>query len=83
MPLHLPSTFTAFTALTNARRSACAMLGEFGLTWPWESLHVEALAWFDHWLKGRDTGILEGRAFATSCRGRRDFAKPIAGRRRA
>jgi predicted acyl esterase len=36
------------------------MLGEFGLTWPWESLHVEALAWFDHWLKGRDTGILDG-----------------------
>lgn len=40
-----------------------AMLGEFGLTWPWESLHVEALAWFDHWLKGRDTGILEGPRF--------------------
>jgi hypothetical protein len=36
------------------------MLGDDGLTWPWESLHVEALAWYDHWLKGRDTGILEG-----------------------
>ena len=36
------------------------MLGDYGLTWPWESLHVEALAWFDHWLKGSDTGILEG-----------------------
>jgi predicted acyl esterase len=35
-------------------------LGDYGLTWPWESLHVEALAWFDHWLKGHDTGILEG-----------------------
>jgi len=23
-------------------------------------MHVEALAWYDHWLKGRDTGILEG-----------------------
>ena len=39
---------------------ASALLGDFGLTWPWESLHVEALAWFDHWLKGHDTGILEG-----------------------
>ena len=38
------------------------MLGEYGLTWPWESLHVEALAWYDHWLKGRDTGILDGPA---------------------
>jgi predicted acyl esterase len=23
-------------------------------------MHVEALAWFDHWLKGHDTGILDG-----------------------
>ena len=38
------------------------MLGHYGLTWPWESLHVEALAWFDHWLKGRDTGILDDPA---------------------
>ena len=36
------------------------MLGEYGLTWPWESLHVEALAWYDHRLKGRNTGILDG-----------------------
>jgi uncharacterized protein len=39
------------------------MLGEHGLAWPWESLHIEALAWFDHWLKGRDTGILDGPKF--------------------
>ncbi len=60
VPLHLPSTFPAFNALTNSRHVRVAMLGEYGLTWPWESLHVEALAWFDHWLKGSDTGILEG-----------------------
>jgi predicted acyl esterase len=60
VPLHLPSTFPAFNALTNSKYVRVAMLGEYGLTWPWESLHVEALAWFDHWLKGSDTGILEG-----------------------
>jgi putative CocE/NonD family hydrolase len=60
VPLHLPSTFPAFRALVNAPDVRVAMLGEFGLTWPWESLHVEALAWYDHWLKGRDTGILDG-----------------------
>jgi hypothetical protein len=60
VPLHLPSTFPAFNALTNSRHVRVAMLGDYGLTWPWESLHVEALAWFDHWLKGSDTGILEG-----------------------
>ncbi len=61
VPLHLPSTFKAFNALTGSRDVRVAMLGDFGLTWPWESLHVEALAWFDHWLKGSDTGILEGQ----------------------
>ena len=59
VPLHLPSTFGAFAALKQAPVVRVGMLGEFGLTWPWESLHVEALAWYDHWLKGRDTGILD------------------------
>ncbi len=61
-PLHLPSTFTAFAALANSPAVRMGMLGEYGLTWPWESLHIEALAWYDHWLKGRDTGILDGPA---------------------
>ena len=60
VPLHLPGTFEALDALSHNDRVRVAMLGQFGLTWPWESLHVEALAWFDHWLKDRDTGILEG-----------------------
>ncbi|BBY16408.1 CocE/NonD family hydrolase [Mycolicibacterium litorale] len=60
VPLHLPSTFTAWNALHHNANVRIGMLGRFGLTWPWESLHTEALAWFDHWLKGRDTGILDG-----------------------
>jgi len=60
VPLHLASTFKAYSALVNSPSVRVVMLGKHGLAWPWESLHVEALAWFDHWLKGRDTGILEG-----------------------
>ena len=60
VPLHLPGTFTSLDALTAWPEVRVAMLGDYGLTWPWESLHVEALAWYDHWLKGRDTGILKG-----------------------
>jgi uncharacterized protein len=62
VPLHLPSTFEAFRELTGSPHVRVAMLGAHGLAWPWESLHVEALAWFDQWLKGRDTGILDGPA---------------------
>src|SRR5579862_794718 len=60
VPLHLPHTFTAYEKLINSKHVQVAMMGEHGLAWPWESLHIEALAWFDHWLKGQDTGILEG-----------------------
>jgi len=62
VPMHLPSTFQTLAGLTKSPAVRVAMLGDFGLTWPWESLHVEALAWFDHWLKGADTGILDGPA---------------------
>ena len=61
VPMHLPATFAVWDVLERSgapRRMG--MLGAGGLTWPWESLHGEALAWFDHWLKGADTGIMEG-----------------------
>ncbi|MHA0286919.1 CocE/NonD family hydrolase [Mycobacterium sp. C3-094] len=60
VPLHLPSTFTAWKALQHNPTVRMALLGRYGLTWPWESLHTEALAWYDHWLKGADTGIMDG-----------------------
>ncbi len=37
-----------------------AMLPPGGFSWPWESLHYEVLAWYDHWLKGRETGVMDG-----------------------
>lgn len=62
VPLHLPSTLSTFAELTHSPDVRMTLLGDYGLTWPWESLHVEALAWFDHWLKGADTGIVDGPA---------------------
>lgn len=85
-PLHLPSTFAVFEALTNSPAVRMGMLGEYGLTWPWESLHIEALAWYDHWLKGRDTGILDGPAVRYVLPGADDWHTaetwPPAGRHR-
>jgi uncharacterized protein len=59
-PLHLPATFATWKALRHNPHVRMTLLGAHGLTWPWESLHVEALAWFDQWLKGADTGVLDG-----------------------
>ncbi|MEV7834184.1 CocE/NonD family hydrolase [Streptomyces subrutilus] len=58
--LHLPGAFEAWDGLRSNPHVRMALLGAGGLPWPWESMHVEALAWFDHWLRGRDTGTLEG-----------------------
>jgi predicted acyl esterase len=60
VPLHLSGVFRAWDALAGNPDVRMSVLGEHGLPWPWESMHVEALAWFDHWLKNRDTGILDG-----------------------
>ncbi|MBV9922318.1 MAG: CocE/NonD family hydrolase, partial [Pseudonocardia sp.] len=60
VPMHLSGTFDAWDGLFDNPNVRMALLGEHGLPWPWESMHVEALAWFDQWLKGRDTGIMDG-----------------------
>ena len=58
-----PTPSQAIEQITNSKHLRVAMLGDHGLTWPWESLHIESLAWYDQWLKGKDTGILEGPHF--------------------
>src|SRR2546429_6208606 len=42
--------FLSMVGMTSAHGNALAD------TWPWESPHVEALAWFDHWLTGARNG---------------------------
>ncbi len=61
--VHLDSPFIAFARKKTAANWRAVITPRGGLQWPWESLHVEALAWYDHWLKGRDTGILDGPRF--------------------
>jgi putative CocE/NonD family hydrolase len=58
--LHLATPFRAFSQVKPSVPWRMAIGPRGSLQWPWETLHVEALAWYDHWLKGRETGILEG-----------------------
>ena len=59
VPMHLPGTFGTWNELARNPDARMALLPS-ATSWPWESMHVEVLAWSDHWLKGRDTGILDG-----------------------
>ena len=58
--VHLLTPFLALDRLKPGTPFRIALTPRGVLQWPWETLHVEALAWFDHWLKHRDTGIMEG-----------------------
>ncbi|HET7671554.1 MAG TPA: CocE/NonD family hydrolase [Burkholderiales bacterium] len=55
--LHLPGAFTAWQEWRGPKKM---LLGPpVYLDRPVYQLHEEALRWFDHWLKGRDTGIMD------------------------
>jgi len=58
--VHLNTPFIALEQLNPTVPWRIGMTPRGGLQWPWESMHLEALAWYDHWLKGKETGILEG-----------------------
>jgi putative CocE/NonD family hydrolase len=60
--MHLDTPFSVFDDIAKGLPYRLSITPRGSLQWPWESLHVEALAWYDHWLKKRDTGILEGPA---------------------
>jgi uncharacterized protein len=46
--LHLALTFTGYERPANSKHLQVARMGWHGLAWPWESLHIDVLAWFDH-----------------------------------
>src|SRR5262249_40587642 len=59
VPTHRAGTFSTWSALARNPNVYLTVLPSGGLNWPWESLHYEALAWYDHWLKDADTGVTE------------------------
>ncbi|GAA3611544.1 CocE/NonD family hydrolase [Microlunatus ginsengisoli] len=60
VPMHLPSSFPVWEALAHNPNVRLTLIDKDALIWPWETMHEEALAWNDQWLKGRDTGIMDG-----------------------
>ena len=42
--LHLPGSLDLINNLPNSPRAQTVMLGDSGISWPWETMHVEGLA---------------------------------------
>jgi len=59
-PIHLPGAFSAFNNI-NAPKKLMIMETEYssGPLRPWSDHHDIILRWYDHWLKGIDTGLMD------------------------
>ncbi len=55
--LHLPAAFRSFTAWRGPKKLVVGP--PLYLDRPFHQMHGEALRWFDHWLKGNDTGFMD------------------------
>lgn len=57
--LHLPGAFEGWENVGDIPKRM--LIGPRPQPWrPFGAYHEEALRWYDHWLKGMDTGVMEG-----------------------
>jgi len=58
--IHLPGAFSAYGQI-NAPRKLMITVPESGVGFsrPWHENHDIVLRWYDHWLKGIDTGVMD------------------------
>lgn len=58
--IHLPGAFSAYSGI-NAPKKLMITMPESGVGFsrPWHENHDIVLRWYDHWLKGIDTGVMD------------------------
>jgi uncharacterized protein len=59
-PIHLPGAFSAYTGINAPKKMKIYNTPDpRGPERPWRENHDIALRWYDHWLKGINTGLME------------------------
>jgi uncharacterized protein len=56
--IHLPGAFSAYEGIEAPKRLVIFSTGSRAPDRPWGQNHEEILRWYDHWLKGVDTGLM-------------------------
>jgi predicted acyl esterase len=56
--IHLPGAFSAYQGIDAPKKLMIFTTGVRGPDRPWGQNHNEILRWYDHWLKGVDTGLM-------------------------
>jgi predicted acyl esterase len=57
--IHLPGAFRAYQGIDAPKKLVIFQTSERGPDRPWNQNHEEILRWYDHWLKGIDTGLMD------------------------
>jgi putative CocE/NonD family hydrolase len=57
--IHLPGAFSAYQGIDAPKKLVIFQTSERGPDRPWNQNHEEILRWYDHWLKGIDTGLMD------------------------
>lgn len=57
--IHLPGAFSAYDGISAPRKMVIFQTSTKGPDRPWNQHHEEILRWYDHWLKGIDTGLMD------------------------
>jgi predicted acyl esterase len=73
-PIHLAGAFAAYNGI-NAPKKMMIMETKYptGPLRPWSDHHNIILRWYDHWLKGNDTGIMEEPPIKLLIKGSNDW----------
>jgi uncharacterized protein len=56
--IHLPGAFSAYQGIDAVKKLVIFNTSVKGPDRPWNQNHEEILRWYDHWLKGIDTGLM-------------------------
>jgi putative CocE/NonD family hydrolase len=67
--MHLPGVTWGWETIPGPKKVAFRPCNEGGLDRPFHELHDEILRWYDHWLKGIDTGLMDEPAVKIWVRG--------------
>lgn len=71
--MHLPGVSWGWENISAPKKLAFRPCNQGGLDRPFHELHDEILRWYDHWLKGIDTGIMDEPPVKIWVRGREEW----------
>jgi putative CocE/NonD family hydrolase len=72
--IHLPGAFDAYDKIRTPKKLLITTTDNFGgFDRPWHEHHDIVLRWYDHWLKGLDTGLMQEPPISIFVQGKNEW----------